>query len=90
MNLLPTNIIPLSEARGKLGELTDRIKDDQFIVFTKGGKPKAALVDINYLQKLEADVVQMYGKTFINPSLLPYSREFTDEELAVWQKEDQL
>ena len=29
-------------------------------------------------------------KTYIDISLLPYTREFTDKEIAEWQKEDRL
>lgn len=90
MNVAPQNIIPVSEARAKLGELTDQVSGQDYVVLTKGGNPKAALVDIQYLNKLQRDLSKFYSKTYIDPQLLPFTREFTDAEIEEWQKEDAL
>src|SRR3989344_7865121 len=60
------------------------------IVLTKDGSPKAALVGISYLSNLEEQVRKIYRKTFIDKKLLKYTREFTDEEIKEWEKEDTL
>lgn len=85
-----TNIVPITKARSNLSSLTQKVKGEQYIVLTKGGSPKAALVDIDYLKKLEEEVQKIYGKTFIDPSLLPLTREFTKQEISKWQAEDLL
>lgn len=85
-----SRIIPVSEARAKLSTLLDQTKNDQYFLLTRGGKVKAALVDINYLEKLQKDLKKLYGKTYIDPKLLPLTREFSDEEIDSWLKEDQL
>lgn len=88
MNVSPLNIIPVSEARAKLGELTEQVSGQDYVVLTKGGNPKAALVDIRYLIRLQREIGKLYRKTFIDPSLLPFTREFTDAEIEQWLKED--
>jgi hypothetical protein len=35
-------------------------------------------------------VKKIYGKTFIDPKLIKYTREFSDEEIKEWEKEDVL
>lgn len=90
MNGVPANIIPLTKARAKLGDLANQIKDDDYIILTKGGSPKVALVDIDYLNKLQKEVKNIYQKTYIDPKLLPFTRKFSDEEIDEWQKEDTL
>jgi len=90
MNLLLNPIISITKARGKLGDLTKKTKGKNFIILTKGGKPEAALVDIQYLAKLQRDLAKTYQKTFIDVSLLPYTREFSNKEISGWEKEDQL
>lgn len=90
MNGTAANIIPLTKARAKLGNLANQIKDDDYIILTKGGSPRAALVDIDYLNKLQKAVKNIYQKTYIDPKLLPFTREFSDEEIEQWQKEDAL
>lgn len=90
MNISPSNIIPITQARGKLGDLTEKISGENYVVLTKGGNPKAALVDIKYLTKLQNEVGKIFRKTFIDPKLLPLTRQFSDEEIREWQKEDQL
>lgn len=83
-------IIPITQARTRLSDLLKTVQRDDYVILTKGGSPKAALVDIAYLQKLEQEVQTLYKKTFIDPTLLPFTREFSNEEIAAWQKEDQL
>lgn len=90
MNISSSNIIPLTQARSKLGDLTERVSGEEYIVLTKGGNPKVALVDIDYLQKLEKEVKRIYQKTFIDKKLLAYTRDFTNTEIAQWEKEDSL
>jgi len=84
------NIIPITKARSKLGNLAEKVAKDNYIILTKDGSPKAALVDISYLENLEKQVKKIYGKTFIDPKLIKYTREFSDEEIKEWEKEDVL
>lgn len=56
----------------------------------KSDNPKFALIDIDYIRKLEEEVQKIYGKTFIDPSQLPLTREFNNEEIERWQQEDRL
>lgn len=87
---LTYNIIPVTKARGKLGDLARSVKGDDYIILTKGGNPQAALVDINYLTRLEEEVKKTYSKTFIDPKFLPFTRQFSDPEIEEWIKEDAL
>lgn len=73
-----------------LGDLTEKVRKDDYIVLTKGGIPTAALVDIEYLNKLEKEVEKIYKKTYIEPKLLPYTRYFGDKEIKEWEEEDNL
>jgi prevent-host-death family protein len=84
------SIIPLTKARTILSDLVKRVKNENFIVLTKGGEPTAAIVDINYLKKLEEDASKVYSKTFIDPKLVKHTRIFSDDEIERWQKEDQI
>lgn len=86
----PFNIIPITKARSRLGNLADKASKENYIILTKDGSPKVALVDISYLTNLENQVKKAYRKTFIDPKLLKYTREFTDEEIKAWEKEDAL
>lgn len=90
MRVSVTNIIPITQARSKLGDLAESVKGGNYVVLTKDGSPTAALVDINYLTRLEQDVEKTYRKTFIDPKLLPYTRKFTADEIAGWLEEDSL
>jgi prevent-host-death family protein len=45
-------VIPLTEARARLSELVEKTLGDQYWVMTKGGKPRVALVDVEYLNQL--------------------------------------
>ena len=85
-----TTIIPITKARGKLGNLTEKVSGEDYVILTKGGTPKAALVDVTYLNKLQSEVKKIYKKTFIDPKLLKYTREFSDKEIEEWIKEDEL
>lgn len=84
------NIVPITKVRSNLSSLTQKVKGEQYIVLTKGGTPRAALVDIDYLTKLEDEVKKIYGKTFIDPNLLPLTRQFTKQEIEKWREEDKL
>lgn len=86
----PFNIIPITKARSRLGKLADEATKDNYIILTKDGSPKAAIVDIEYLTSLENQVRKTYKKTFIDPKLLKYTREFTNADIKEWEKEDAL
>lgn len=90
MNIPNARIIPISQARSKLSNLLNETKGSNYYLLTKGGKAQAALIDIEYLEKLEKDVEKIYQKTFIDPKLLPLTRKFSNKEIAEWLKEDQL
>lgn len=83
-------ILPISEARSRLGYLVKQVKGEDYFVLTKGGKPTAAVVDVDYLTRLQRDSSLAFQKTFIDPKLLPLTREFTALEICEWEKEDQL
>lgn len=85
-----STIMPLSKARAKLGDLTDKISGENYVILTKGGNAKAAIVDIKYLDQLQKDVRSLYQKTYIDLKLLPYTREFSGQEIEEWLKEDAL
>ena len=59
----PFNIIPITKARSELGNLADQATKDNYIILTKDGSPKVALVDIQYLTSLENQVKKTYRKT---------------------------
>lgn len=84
----PFNIVPITKARSRLGKLADQANKDNYIILTKDGSPKAAIVDIQYLTSLENQLRKTYKKTFIDPKLLKYTREFTEKEIKEWEKED--
>ena len=44
--------IPISKARANLPSLVDRLADENYFVLVKKYKPKAALVDLTFLEKL--------------------------------------
>lgn len=90
MNLASSNIVPITKARSRLGDLADMANADNYFVFTKGGSPTAALVDFDYLIQLEDAVRKIYKMTYIDPSLEKYTRKFGDKEIEKWQKEDKL
>lgn len=84
------NVIPMTKARGRLGDLANQAVASNYFVLTKGGSPSVALVDLGYLKKLEKIVRQVTQKTFIDPKLEKFTREFSDKEISEWQSEDQL
>lgn len=45
-------VVPLTEARSRLSEIVDSAVQDRFWVITKGGKPRVAVVDVQYLDEL--------------------------------------
>lgn len=90
MDINPSNIIPITKARGKLGDLAEKVTGENYVVLTKDGSPKAALVDISYLVSLEKEVKNIYKRTFIDKKLLKYTRDFSDEEIKQWLDEDSL
>lgn len=45
-------IVTLTEARSRLSEIIDKTTGDQFWVLTRRGKPKVAMVDVEYLDQL--------------------------------------
>lgn len=90
MNNMNTNIIPITRARSNLGNLAKKVRGNQYVVLTKGGSPQAALVDIKYLKNLEEEVEKIYAKTFIDPTLLPLTRNFSQKEIKKWQEADRL
>lgn len=90
MNLPNDKIIPISEARANLSSLVNKAKGDNFFLLTKGGKPEVALVDIDYLESLQADLKKLYQKIYIDPKLLSLTRKFSDQEIKQWEEEDKL
>lgn len=84
------NVIPMTKARGRLGDLASLAVASNYFVLTKGGNPSVALVDLEYLKNLEGIVQMVTQKTFIDPKLEKFTREFSDKEIAEWQSEDQL
>lgn len=54
-------IISVSQARSNLSHLLDEVKDKDFLVLSKRYKPKAALVDLDFLSKL-MDVYRRWQK----------------------------
>jgi len=84
-----SQIVPITQARKQLGLLFNQVTPSQSIILTKGGQPKVALVDVKYLDKLEAIAKATYQQTYIDPILLPLTREFSNREIAEWAKADQ-
>ncbi|MDP2860362.1 MAG: type II toxin-antitoxin system prevent-host-death family antitoxin [bacterium] len=90
MDISTPNIIPVTQARAMLGDLVKSVSGENYVILTKGGSPKAAIVDFKYLIKIQKEIGEIYKKTFIDPTLSPYLREFSDKEIEEWQKEDSL
>lgn len=85
-----TNIIPITKARARLGDLAELAVASNYYVLTKGGSPAVALVDIKYLKKLEDMIEKIYQKTYIDPRLEKWTREFGEKEIEQWAQEDEL
>ena len=81
-------IIPVTEARPILGSLVDQVSGDEIIGFTKSGRVRAVLVDSKYFDKLTKISKTALQKTYFDPKVDKYVREFTDKEIAEWLKED--
>lgn len=88
--MLTQTIIPVTKARGKLGDLAEGVSGEDCVILTKSGSPMAALVDYKYLMDLRSQINKLYRKTFIDPSLKKYTRDFTNKEIGKWVKEDEL
>lgn len=85
-----TNIIPLSDARAQISDLTNRLADIKTVLLTKRGRPKAVLVDIDYWQKVVRQLSFLTRKTYLKKELAPFTRAFSDQETTTWLKEDEL
>ena len=83
-------IIPVTEARPILGSLLDTLDPDNVIGLTKGGKVMGVVISPNYLNMLQNNTRKVLSKTFIDETTSPYIRDFTDEEIKEWLKEDAL
>ena len=61
LQILPKNIIPITEARSKLDDLVREAKGENFFVISQQGKTKAAVIDVEYLLELhkKADTEEM-------------------------------
>lgn len=53
MQIRSDMIIPATKVRFELSKILPLIRDNQYYVLTYKGYPKAAIVDIEYLEKLE-------------------------------------
>ncbi len=45
-------------------------------------------MNLSPLTKLKQQIPKLYKKTYIDPNLLPFTREFSDKEILEWEKED--
>ncbi|EKE14163.1 MAG: hypothetical protein ACD_12C00648G0001 [uncultured bacterium] len=88
--IIQSDVYPISQARGIFGTLVDKLKDEKTILFSKKGKIKAALVDFDYLKKLQEDISQLYQKTYIDKKLISLTRIFSKKEISKWLEEDKL
>ena len=52
LNVSLDRMVSVTEARARLRELIEQTNDDQFWVLTSRGKPRVALVDVDYLDQL--------------------------------------
>jgi prevent-host-death family protein len=82
------NILPVSQARNTISDLVENPSSPT--ILTKRGRAKAVLLDIKYWQQLNSLIDQLTQKTFIDPSLLPFTRKFSDQEIKTLQQGDQL
>jgi hypothetical protein len=53
MDISSNRVIPATKVRFELTKILPQIQDSRYFVLTYKGYPKAALVDIKYLEKLE-------------------------------------
>jgi len=47
-------------------------------------------MDIALWNDIEQRLSALYKKSYIDPKLLPYTRDFSDREIQEWLKNDQL
>lgn len=87
---MTNTVIPLADARAEIGKITDRLEELKTVLLTKRGRPKAVLVDVGYWRKIVKQLEVLTRKTFITKELLPFTREFSDQEIEEWLKEDQI
>jgi prevent-host-death family protein len=52
LNVSLDRIIPVTEARARLREIIEQTRNDQFWVLTWRGRPRVAVVDVEYLDQL--------------------------------------
>ena len=52
LNVALDRIVPLTEVRARLSEIVEQTKGDRFWVLTRRGRPRVALVDVEYLDQL--------------------------------------
>ena len=52
LNVALDRIVPLTQVRARLSEIVEQTKDDQFWVLTRRGRPRVAIVDVEYLDRL--------------------------------------
>jgi prevent-host-death family protein len=52
LNVSLDRIIPITEARARLREIIEQTRNDQFWVLTWRGRPRVAVVDVEYLDQL--------------------------------------
>lgn len=83
-------IIPVTEARPILGSLLNTLEPTNIIGLTRGGRVMGVIVSPNYLDMLQTKAKKVLSKTFIDETTSPYIRDFTDEEIKEWIKEDAL
>ena len=84
------NVIPVTKARAKLGQLAAAAQDDKYFLLTNRGKPEAVLVDFNFWKKTLESLGKVYQKTYIDPALAPNTRIFSNREISQWEKEDKI
>ena len=52
LNIALDRIIPLTQVRTRLSEIVEQTRGDQFWVLTRRGRPRVAIVDVEYLDQL--------------------------------------
>jgi len=84
-----TLTIPITDARNKIGRLTDRLDKTKSVLLTKRGRPQAILIGIDYWNRIAKQLDLLTQKTFINKKLMPFTREFGSQEIKEWLEEDE-
>lgn len=83
-------IIPISDARSQLSDLISGLDVNDSYVVTRRGRPEAVLVDYDFWQQFLKQREDFITQTFLDSRYTPFTRDFSDEEISQWQKEDQL